>query len=581
MKKKVEVGKTYIGVVEDIKDPDKMGRVKVRVLDIYEQQPLEDIPWAAPWKDLGGGQFSLPELGKVVIVVFDQGDSYKPEYIFTEHWNVNLENKLKTLGDEDYQSMRSVIFDHKTQIYVNDGEGLKIDHKFNNINIKDGGINLNLKDNSRVLNLGDSTANQQAILGNHFLDWFDTFIDALTSNTAFLGNAGAPVLTNPSLVRILAQYKSQKASTFLSHHVNIVDNNQSSTVKNETREETAQAGDTWKSTTQENTITTVSDETNKPTDGPKPEYDEKFAEPPIVAGASASAPIPPKDIPPLPDKSSISANPKIEKLIWFMKSKGYVLFENQYELNIVAFRTKDSIITEKGGIEYRVPAEVTNVFDEEIHIFYKNENNNWEHCEYTITTVPGYLPGQKYLPKNVAILRLGQYVEQLRMSNFGGDSNHKCLAFDSCAIHRNKSIDSYDYDSPTEIGNFPISIHRSSDIAQAEYVYNYSEGSQVFKSLNQFDSFISLCEKQINLAKKPLFTYTLAFKSEYEKYPAPKEQKEKLVAKLGKDVNSSIKSAKNSIKQAIPSFESIKGLAKDSISQVNPLTSLKQNFTKK
>jgi hypothetical protein len=73
----------------------------------------------------------------------------------------------------------------------------------------------------------------------------------------------------------------------------------------------------------------------------------------------------------------------------------------------------------------------------------------------------------------------------------------------------------------------------------------------------------------------------LAFKSEYEKYPAPKEQKEKLVAKLGKDVNSSIKSATNSIKQAIPSFESIKGLAKDSISQVNPLTGLKQNFTKK
>ena len=189
MKKKVEVGKTYIGVVEDIKDPDKAGRVKVRVMDIYEGQPVEDLPWAAPWKDLGGGQFSLPEKGKVVIVVFDQGDTYKPEYIFTEHWNVNLENKLKSLADADYESMRSLVFDHKTQIYVNDSEGLKIDHKFNNITIKDNGINLNLKDNSRVLNLGDSTANQQAILGNHFLNWFDKFVDTLMSNTALLGNA--------------------------------------------------------------------------------------------------------------------------------------------------------------------------------------------------------------------------------------------------------------------------------------------------------------------------------------------------------------------------------------------------------
>lgn len=567
MKKKVEVGKTYIGVVEDIKDPDKMGRVKVRVLDIYEQQPLEDIPWASPWKDLGGGQFSLPELGKVVIVVFDQGDSYKPEYIFTEHWNINLETKLKSLGDEDYQSMRSVIFDHKTQIYANDGEGLKLDHKFNNINIKDGGINLNLKDNSRVLNLGDSTANQQAILGNHFLDWFDSFVDALMSNTAFLGNAGAPVLTNPSLVRVLSQYKSQKASTFLSHHVNIIDNNQSSTVKNETREETAQAGDTWKSTTQENTITTVSDDTNKPVDGPKPEYDENFSEPPIVTGGSASAPIPPKDIPSLPDKSLISSNPKIEKLIWFMKSKEYVLYERPYELNIIAFRSKESITIEKGGIEFRSPAPVTNVFDEEMHVFYKNENGNWDHCEYTITTVPGFLPGQKVLPNNVAILRLGQYVEQLRMANFGGDTKHKCLVFDNCAIHRNTSIDSYDYDSPTEIGSFPISIHRSSDIAQAEFVYNYSEGSQVFKSLNQYESFINLCDKQITLGKKDKFSYTLAFKSDYEKYPAPKEQREKLTAKLGKELNSTIKSAVSSAKQGLPSISNLKTIAQETVSK--------------
>ena len=34
--------------------------------------------------------------------------------------NVNLENKLKKLSGKDYTSMKSIIFDHKTQIFVND-----------------------------------------------------------------------------------------------------------------------------------------------------------------------------------------------------------------------------------------------------------------------------------------------------------------------------------------------------------------------------------------------------------------------------------------------------------------------------
>jgi hypothetical protein len=52
MKKKVEVGKTYIGKVEDNKDPQKLGRLKIRVMDVYEDLEIEDIPWASPWKDL-------------------------------------------------------------------------------------------------------------------------------------------------------------------------------------------------------------------------------------------------------------------------------------------------------------------------------------------------------------------------------------------------------------------------------------------------------------------------------------------------------------------------------------------------
>ena len=211
--KKVQIGRTYVGVVEDNQDPQKQGRVKVRVMDVFDNLKLEDIPWATPWKDLNGNGSNVPDKGKVVITVFDQGDTYKPEFIFSDHYNLNLENKLKSLSDSDYLSMKSLLFDHKTQIYVNDSEGLKIDHKYNNINIKENGVNINLKDNNMMVNIGDETADQQMLLGNHWLDWFDEFVEALMG-TAFLAG-GAPTIPSPALIRSLLKYKSIKNPVLL------------------------------------------------------------------------------------------------------------------------------------------------------------------------------------------------------------------------------------------------------------------------------------------------------------------------------------------------------------------------------
>ena len=518
--RKVEQGKTYVGVVEDNLDPNKEGRLKIRIVDVFDEAKTEDLPWASPWKDLAGGQIGIPEKGKVVICVFEQGDPYKPEYISTEHWNINLENKLKGLSDADYTSMKSVIFDHKTQIYSNDSEGLKMDYKFNNVNIKNNGINLNLKDNEGLVNIGDSTANQQAILGNHFLNWFDSFIDALMNNTAFLGNAGAPVISNPALIRILGQYKSQKDSTFLSHHVNIVDNNKVSSVKLDKREETAQSGDTWKSTKTENTLTTTSTETNKPAEGAKPPYDEKHVEPPTdKPGVQPTVPPPAKPVETLPEKSLPVSNKKIEKLIWFLKNKNYTIYESNFQLNIVAFRSKNQVKDEENG-------NVTNLFDEELCVFYKNENGNWEIFEYSITTVPGYVAGKTELPEKVGILVLGQYIERLRIISYLGNSSYPALSFDECSIHRNDKLDRYNFSAPIEIGNFAMTIHRSSDVNSSEFVFNYSEGAQVFKNLNQYEQFMKICQNQVDKGGKTTFTYTLCSKKEFDEYLSPDEQRE-------------------------------------------------------
>ena len=98
-----ESDKTYIGVVEDNNDPKKSGRCRIRVMDIFDgmnpdgtyQVKTEELPWSFPWKDLNGNAFNIPDIGKIVVVVFEEGNTDKPEYISADHYNVNLEKKLE------------------------------------------------------------------------------------------------------------------------------------------------------------------------------------------------------------------------------------------------------------------------------------------------------------------------------------------------------------------------------------------------------------------------------------------------------------------------------------------------------
>ncbi len=249
---KVEENRTYVGIVEDNYDPERLGRVKVRVFDVFDNLQIEDIPFATAWKDLNGNQFIIPDIGKVVMVVFDQGNLRSPEYIYADNYNINLEQKLSKLDNNEYLSMKSILFDHKTQIYVNDSEGLKIDYKYNNINIKQGSINLNLKDNNSRLNLGDSSASQQAILGNNFINWMSEFINILENGGLF--NSGGPVRPDPRMVSVITKFKAFKSIKFLSKHVSLVDNDSVSIMENaKDRENNTQIGDDWTSTLSENT----------------------------------------------------------------------------------------------------------------------------------------------------------------------------------------------------------------------------------------------------------------------------------------------------------------------------------------
>ena len=259
----------FVGVVEDNKDPKRLCRAKIRVFNVFDDIPVEDMPWAVPWKDLSGHEADIPEIGKVVSVVFDEGNPYKPEYIRADHFNINLENKLKAISEEDYLSFSSLMFDHSTQLFVSKSTGLKLDHEYTNINLdSNGNINLNLRDgNSKVL-IGSPDSAQAAVLGTSFMAWMDTLVDNLlgANGGPYLGNLGAPVIANPALIQCLLEYKASRTPKFLSDRVWIVNNLE---VKKQTREYIDQEGDKWKSTVRPNDFVKTKTPAYTPEDSPE------------------------------------------------------------------------------------------------------------------------------------------------------------------------------------------------------------------------------------------------------------------------------------------------------------------------
>jgi hypothetical protein len=100
---------TYAGVVESIKDPEKRGRVKVRVPTVYGPAqgsiPTTDVPWALPAGLPAGGSKNsggidwLPEVGDQVWVRFLDGEPEKPIW----EWGMQNSKQAKDYPYRNYQ----------------------------------------------------------------------------------------------------------------------------------------------------------------------------------------------------------------------------------------------------------------------------------------------------------------------------------------------------------------------------------------------------------------------------------------------------------------------------------------------
>lgn len=483
------------GIVVDVNDPYKRGRVRIKVLNVYDNLAIENIPWASPCKSSDGMEFRIPKKGQVVSVNFINGNIYMPEYAMAEHYNINLQKKLETLSDEEYAKFTAIHFNDKTQIYEHPTDGLTIDHKMQKININSTSINLNLKDNQSALNLGTEDASQEALLGSNWMDWFDKFVRSLRGDNGgpYLGNMGSPVVATPDLLSVLSEYQGSRSVKFLSQNVFIVDNNQVNVLSREAED---QVGDNWQHTKEENLETVVEPVDFEPQPGIKNDPPPEGFVPP---NEPDSEPQPERDIV-AENEPSETGNSELGMIVNCLNSLGYPIFERPFEVNIV-------------GIRYQYDGDpISNAFKDWLHIFWKDDKGIWMHKKTKITTVPG----KKIFDKGsgagdgrgAGILHPGLY-KNWTMREYvtsSGKNMGPALWPKEQAAFRDKNKNGVINLDPTTInkasakqGGFGMLIHAGPHYGPNPKVDDWSAGCQVFEKRASHKIFFEYCEKHKNL----------------------------------------------------------------------------------
>lgn len=178
-----------------------------------------------------------------------------------------------------------------------------------------------------------------------------------------------------------------------------------------------------------------------------------------------------------------------------LKFKTYEIYTRPYQLNILGIRA-DTI--------------TPNRFDDEIHVFFKNNANQWIHYIFPATTDPGtYWLKSPMHPQGTAILMQGQYKDAYQIGLHRGQYY--------ALVQRNPVTVIRDYDrnaildfqnGKKDTGLFGINIHRASINGTTKTVDNYSAGCQVLANINDFNLLMQLAEKHRQLYGNN-FTYTL------------------------------------------------------------------------
>lgn len=122
----------WIGVVINVKDPQYMGRCRIRVFGLMDNLEDNHIPWATPVNSTifggdGAGSLSIPKIGQFVRVQFNNGELYSPEYTTIQNIDSQLIDSIK----DDYEGTHVILYDpdQELSIVFQKNMGFKIFYK--------------------------------------------------------------------------------------------------------------------------------------------------------------------------------------------------------------------------------------------------------------------------------------------------------------------------------------------------------------------------------------------------------------------------------------------------------------------
>jgi hypothetical protein len=162
--------KSFMGVIEDPNDPRREGRCRIRVFGIHEGLETEDLPWAYPaqkstffGQDGKAGSLSIPKRGSAVIVRFNNGNLYSPEYHSIHELEDTAKEELNK--DGEYLGSHIILFDgdEEIKIWFTINKGLTMQLKGSRINIRqDRGIEIEHDGTSSSIELSGGDINIQS-----------------------------------------------------------------------------------------------------------------------------------------------------------------------------------------------------------------------------------------------------------------------------------------------------------------------------------------------------------------------------------------------------------------------------------
>jgi hypothetical protein len=184
-------------------------------------------------------------------------------------------------------------------------------------------------------------------------------------------------------------------------------------------------------------------------------------------------------------------------LISALKQMRFVVATRPMELNIVGVRNNSTR---------------PNAFDDQMHVFCKDDAGKWQHHFWPCTTDPGtYWLRSPMNPQGTAMLK-----GNMQYKGVYGLGLHRGQYTALVQMHRPVTVirdynrdDILDFANGQEAsGMFGINIHRASANGTTSKVEKYSAGCQVFANATDFAAFMELC--RIHHARYGNhFTYTL------------------------------------------------------------------------